>query len=156
MFKFSIETMQIWPRNKWRKCCSLKLDRSLDKILSIKNYYWSSTETRHKLYLSRITKLGFPDLITRISLSICVGFFFSQPWTYIRIILRTVTKWCKVLQKNNPYILWPEIEFALVHHILYRNYCIFTLRILWPRSFLIFIVDELKNFLANVFLKLVY
>ena len=32
-------------------------------------------EVRHKLYLSRITKSGFSDLITRISLSICIGFF---------------------------------------------------------------------------------
>ena len=109
----------------------------------------SNLEARHKLYLSRITKSGFPDLITCISLSICVGFLFSQPNTYIWIILRTVTRWGKVLQKNNPCILWLEAEIALVHHILYRSYCVFTPRVLWPMSFLIFTIDELKNFAAN-------
>ena len=52
-------------------------------------------------------------------------------------------------------IVWPEAVIALVHHILYGSYCVFTPRVLWPRSFLIFIVDELKNFAANIFLKLV-
>ena len=28
-------------------------------------------------------------------------------------------------------------------------------RVLWLRNFLIFIVDEMKNFAANIFLKLV-
>ena len=50
-----------------------------------------NVEARQKLYLSRITKSEIPNLITRISLSICVEVLFSQPWTYIRIILRVVT-----------------------------------------------------------------
>ena len=57
-------------------------------------------------------------------------------------------KWCKALQNNNLCILWPETEFALVHHILSRSYCVFTPRVLWPMSFLIFIVgwiEELCN-----------
>ena len=45
-------------------------------------------------------------------------------------------------------------ENALVHYFLQRNYCIFTLRVSWPMSFLIFIVDELKNFAANNLFKL--
>jgi len=44
------------------------------------------------------------------------------------------------------YIVWPEEEIALVHYSLWRSYYIFTQRVLWPRSFLIFIVDELKSF----------
>ena len=48
-------------------------------------------------------------------------------------------KWCKALQNNNLCILWPETEFALVHHILSRSYCVFTPRFLWPMSFLIII-----------------
>ena len=57
---------------------SLMLERSLDRILSIENYCWNSTEAWHKLYLLIITKLGFSDLIIRISMSICIGFLFSQ------------------------------------------------------------------------------
>ena len=36
-----------------------------------------------------------------------------------------------------------------------RSYYVFAPRVLWPRNFLIFIVGELKNFEANIFLKLV-
>ena len=61
----------------------------------------------------------------------------------------------KVMQSDNTCILWPETEFVLVHRILCRSYCVFTPRVLWPRSFPIFIVDEMKNFAANIFLKLV-
>ena len=50
-------------------------------------------------------------------------------------------------------IVWSEAEIPLVHHSLWRSYCVFTLRILWLRSFLIFIVDELKNFAANNLLQ---
>ena len=39
-----------------------------------------------------------------------------------------------------------------VHYSLWRSYCIFKPRVLWPRSFLIFIVDELKNFSTNYLL----
>ena len=56
---------------------------------------------------------------------------------------------CKALKKNNPCILQLETEIALIHHILYRSYCVFTPRVLWPMNFLIFTVDELKNFAAN-------
>ena len=59
------------------------------------------------------------------------------------------------MQSDNTCILWLETEIALVHHILCGSYYIFAPRILWRRSFLIFIVDELKNFAANTFLKLV-
>ena len=105
----------------------------------MKEVLFIKTRQIQKLYLSRITKSSFPDLITRISLSICVRFLFSQP----------ITKWCKVLQKSNPYMLWPKTKITLVHHILYRSYCVFTLRVLWPMSFLIFIIDKVKNFATN-------
>ena len=52
-----------------KKCCSLKLNRNLDRILSIENYRWSSIEAWYKLYLSRIMKSDFSNVITRISLS---------------------------------------------------------------------------------------
>ena len=53
------------------------------------------------------------------------------------------------------YIVWLETKIILVHLSLCRSYYFFTPGVLWPRSFLIFIVDELKNFAANIFLKLV-
>ena len=130
-------------------CYSLKLDRSLDRIFSIKNYCWNSTEAWHRLYLSRITKSGFPDLITRISLSICVGFSFLTTLDIYKDYFKSRHNGCKALKKNNPCILRLETEIALIHHILYRSYCVFTPRVLWPMNFLIFTVDELKNFATN-------
>ena len=44
------------------------------------------------------------------------------------------------MQSDYTCILWPETKLVLVHHILYRIYCIFTPKVLWLRSFLIFIV----------------
>ena len=45
--------------------------------------------------------------------------------------------------------MWSDVEIPLVHHSLWRSYCVLTLRVLWPRNFLIFIVDKLKNFVVN-------
>ena len=59
----------------------------------------------------------------------------------------------KVMQKNNTCIMWLEAEIALVHHSLCKSYCIIMPTVLWPRNFLIFIVDELKNFAANNLLQ---
>ena len=52
------------------------------------------------------------------------------------------------------YILWLE-TIALVHHILSRSYCVLhqgfcDQRVSWSS-----LLDELKNFTANIFLKLV-
>ena len=140
--------MQIWPRNKWRKCCSLKLNRSLDRILSIKNYCWSSTQAisveNYEIKFSRSDYTHILEYLYRVS-------FFTILYRY-----KDYFKSChKVMQSDNTCILWLETEFALVHHSLYKSYCAFMPRVLWPRSFLIFIVDELKNFAANIFLKLV-
>ena len=138
MFKFSIEAMQIWPRNKWRMCYSLKLDRSLDKILSIENYEirFSKFDCTHILeYLCKVSFLTTLDIY--------------------KDYFKNCHKRCKVMESDNTRILWSETKIALVHHILCRSYYVFTPRVLWPRSFLIFIVDELKNFVVNIFLKLV-
>ena len=55
----------------------------------------------------------------------------------------------KVMQKDNTCIVWPEAKIAPIHYPLCRSYCIFMPKVLWLRSFLIFIVDEQKNFAAN-------
>ena len=110
----------------------LKLDRISTQAVSVENYeirFFRSNYTHILEYLCR--------------------FSFLTILTYIRIILWAVIRWCKVLKMNNPCMLWLETEIALVHHILYRSYCVFMPRVLWPRSFWIFTIDELKNFVAN-------
>ena len=141
--------MQVWPRNKWRKCYSLKLDSNLDRKTSIE----INVEAWHKLYLLRITKLGFPDLVTHIYEYLCKVSFLTTLDIY-KDYFKSCHKRCKVMQSDNICILWPEAKISLTHHSFCRSYCVFTPRVLWPRSFLIFIVDELKNFAVNI-LKLV-
>ena len=115
----------------------LELDRSLTQAVSVENYEIRNFRYDYRHILEYLYRVSFLT-----TLDIYKNYFKSYH------------KWCKVLQKNNPCILWPETEITLYHHILYRSYCIFTPRVLWPRSFLIFIVDELKNFATNIFLKL--
>ena len=143
--------MQLWSRNKWRMCCSLKLDRSLDRILSIKNYCWSSTQVVFvKNYEIRFSRSDYTHILEYL----CRVFSLTTLDIY-KDYFKSRHSGRKVLQKNNSCILWPETEIALVHHIPCRSHCVFTPRVLWPRSFLIFTIDEFKNFAANIFLKLV-
>ena len=143
--------MQVWPRNKERKCYSLKLDKSLNRILSIENYCWSSTQTvsieNYEIRFSRSDYMYTPMYLCRVSflttLDIYKDYFYGPSQSDV--------KCCK----NNTCILWPKAKIDLIHHSLSKSYYIFMQRVLWPRSFPIFIVDELKNFAANIFLKLV-
>ena len=130
-------------------CYSWKLNRSLNRILSIENYCWSSTQAVSvENYEIRFSKSDYTHILEYL----CRVSFF----TILNIYKDYFKSRCKVMQSDNTCILWPETEkIALVHYILCRSYCVFTPRILWPRSFLNFIVDELKNFAANIFLKLV-
>ena len=50
-------------------------------------------------------------------------------------------------------IVWPNAKSGLIHYSLWKCFCVFMPRVLWPKSFLIFIVDELKNFAANNLLQ---
>ena len=99
------------------------------------------TESRHKLFLSRLTKSEIPDLIFNLYLYL------------YRISFLTALSIYKACFKGR-YTWRTHAESDLVHYSLWKSYCIFTPRVLWSRSFLIFIVDELKNFVANNLFKL--
>ena len=133
--------MQIWPRNKWRMCCSLKLDKILDRILSIENCCWSSTQAvfvkNYEIRFFRFDYMYILKYLYRVS--------FLTTLDKYKDYFKSYHKWCKVLQKNNPCILWPETKIALVHHILCKSYCVFTPRVLWPKSFMIFIVGWIEE-----------
>ena len=73
----------------------------------------------------------------------CLGFLFSQPQTYIRIILRAITNdasECNLMQRFFTSILWPEIEFTLVHLSFEEAIVLVHRWVLWPKSFIIFIM----------------
>ena len=97
-------------------------------------------------YLSRITEISFSDMIFGPCLCICVRFIFSQPQTYIRLILKAVTH-------ENTRRTHTKSDRCLI--LSERSYCIFAPQGFVTKCFLNFIVDEMKNFVANIFFKLV-
>ena len=148
MFEFSIEVMQIWLRNKWRMCCLLKFDRNLNRKTSIEIFCWNSTQAvsieNYEIKFSKSDYTHILEYLCKVSFLTTLDIYKDYFKGRHKIVAIIVT--C---------IVWPETEIALIHLSLRRSYYVFTLRVLWPRSFLIFIVDELKNFAANIFLKLV-
>ena len=59
-------------------------------------------------------KIDFSDLISLQSMNRCLGFLFSQPKTYIRIVLRVVT--ADATQCKRFSQAYCELEtYALVH-----------------------------------------
>ena len=111
----------------------LTLDRSSTQAVSVENYeirFSKSDYTHIPMYLSKVFFLT--------TLNIYKDYFKGRH---------------KVMQKDNTCIVWPETKIALVHHSLCRSYCVFMPRVLWPRNFLIFIVNELNNFVAKNLLQ---
>ena len=107
----------------------LKLDRSSTQAVSIENYKIRFSRSNYMHILMYLCRVSFVKTLD---------------------IYKDYFKGCdKVMQKDNTCIVWPEAEIVLDHYSLCRSYCAFTPRVLWLRSFLIFIVDELKNFVAN-------
>ena len=111
----------------------MDLDSSSTEAVSIENY---------KIQISRFD-------FTHIHVYLC-RFSFLTTLDIYNDYFKGRQRWCNLMQSHCACKLWPETKFALVHHIPCRNYCIFAPRVLWPRSFLIFIVDELKNFTTNI------
>ena len=111
----------------------LKFNRSSTQAVSVENYeirFSRSDYTHIPMYLCRVSFLTTLDIYKD---------YFKD--------------YHKVMQKDNTCIVWPEAKIALVHHSLYRSYCVFMSKVLWPRSFLIFIINELKNFAAKNLLQ---
>ena len=116
----------------------LKLDRSSTQAASVENYEIRFSRSNYMHILEYLCRVSFLT-----TLNIYNDYFKSR------------YKWCKGIENIIHAYCDRRQKFALVPHIFYRSYCVFTPRVLWPRSFLIFTVDKLKNFAANIFLKLV-
>ena len=105
----------------------LMLDSNSTEAVSIKNY---------EIQISRFD-------FTHIHVHLCRVSFLTTLDIY-KDYFKGHQMWYKVMQLDEKSLcskLWSlETKFALVHHILSRNYCVFAPRVLWPRSFLIFIV----------------
>ena len=123
-----IKTRQKSRQNPFYQDLMLKLNRRLTQAVSVENY-------EIKLFRSDYT---------HIPIYLCMVSF-----------LTTLNIYKDYFKSRSACIVWPNAKSDLIHHSPWRNYYVFTPRVLWPRSFLIFIVDELKNFATNIFFKLV-
>ena len=122
-----IKARQMSRQNPFHWDLILKLDTSLTQAVSVKNYeikLFRSDYTHIPTYLCGVSFLTILDIYKN---------YFKGRHTSFE---------------------WPNAKSDLVHHFLWRSYCVFMPRVLWPRSFLIFIIDEVKNFAANIFFKL--
>ena len=120
-----IKARQKSRHNLFYRDLMLKLDRSSIQAVSVKTYEIRNSRSDFRPMLVYLYRVSFLT-----TLDIYKTYFKGRHTS-------------KIYAEN-----------ALVHYFLQRNYCIFTLRVSWPMSFLIFIVDELKNFAANNLFKL--
>ena len=97
-------------------------------------------------YLSSFTKFSFSDLIFGLYLCVCIGFLFSQPQTYIWLISEAVTG-------ENTRRTYAKGDRCLI--LFERSYCVFAPQSFVTKCFLIFIIDEMKNFATSIFFQLV-
>ena len=135
-------------KNKWRMCCSLNIGKSLDRILYIENYCYNSTQA---ISVENYEIRFFRSDYMRILEYLCRVYFLTTLDIY-----KDYFKSChKIMQSDNTCILWLETRIALVHHILCTSYRIFTSRVLWPRSFLIFMLMNCRTLQPTFFFKLV-
>ena len=101
----------------------MDLNSSSTKAVSIENYEIQIFiyDFKHiHVYLCRVSFLRILDIYKN----------------YFKVRKR----WCNLMKSHCARKLWLETEFALIHNILSRSYCVFAPRVLWPKSFLIFIV----------------
>ena len=107
----------------------LKINKSSIETVSVENYeirISRSDFTHIHEYLCRVSFLTTLDIYKDYFKGCHMGYNLMQ----------------------SDYIYCDRRHSTLVHHILSRSYCVFTPRVLWPRSFLIFIVgwtEELCN-----------
>ena len=142
LFKSSVKAgHEYLTKKQVKKSYSLKLNKYLDRNSIYQHLRTklnrSSIEAESvEIYEIRISKSDFWPLLT----CMCrVSFLTTQD------IYKAYFKGCHTRR------IYAESD--LVHYSLWRSYCIFMPRVLWPRSFLIFIVDEVKNFVANNLLQ---
>ena len=112
-------------QNPFYRGLMLKLDRS-----------WICRELRNQVFRSDYTHIL--EYLYRISFLKTLDIYKDYFKGRHKVVAIVVT--C---------IVFSEIEIALVHLSLCRSYCVFMPRVLWRRSFLIFIVNELKNLAVN-------
>ena len=114
----------------------MDLNSSSTEVVLIKNY---------KIQIFRYDFTCIYVYLCRVSFLTTLDIYKD----YLRAIkgMQGDATWCKMII----YAYCDRSQFALVHHILSWSYCVFTPRVLWPRSFLIFIVRWTKKLCSQHF-----
>ena len=120
-----IKAQQMSRQNHSYRGLMLKLDTSSTQAVSIENYEIRNSRFDYMHILEYLCRVSF-----LITLDIYKDYFKGHQ---------------KVMQGEYTCIVWSEKKIALVHLSFCRSYCVFTPRVLWPRSFLIFIVGWTKK-----------
>ena len=138
--------MQVCPRIKYEKYCSLKLDSYLDsEHLSRPRAVWilwlesSSTDrVSVEVYKTQIFEYGFHPIRDHMfSLSFLTTLDIYKDYFKDRRMWHKLHKcWAKFCSSK----LWSETEFVLIHLSCEETAVFVHCKVLWPRSFLIFIV----------------
>ena len=133
-------------QNQVKKCCSLKLDRCIYRGLILR----SLTVVSIKDYENQISRFVFntyPCYVFRFSFFITLDIYKD----YFKVRL----SWWNLMQRFYASILWLE-TYAPSSSFSWRSCCICTPSGFVTKEFLdLHRVDELKNFAANILLKLV-
>ena len=110
----------------------MELNNSSTEAVSIKNY---------EIQISRSDFTHIHVYLYRVSF-LTTLFIYKDYFKGPSKVMQSDAIQCKLIVHAK---LWLGIEFALVHHIPCRSYCVFVPRVLYPRSFLIFIVGWVKE-----------
>ena len=108
-----IKTRQIARQIHFYRGLMMKLDSSLTEAVFVENY---------EIQISRFD-------FKHIYVYLCRIFFLTTLDIY-KDYFKGHLRWCNLMQSYCACKLWSKTEFSLVHHILFKSYCVFAPRVL--------------------------
>ena len=150
----SVKTMQVCPRIKWESVVHWNLTTSIYRGLKATEAHGLTASSINRVFV-KVYEVQFFELIFNQSMNVCLDFLFSQPETYIRIILRAIK--CDTSCTRAQFHKCKEsITGNLVCLSSSRSYYVlYTVRFCDQATSWSLSCDELKNFATNILLKLV-
>ena len=132
-----------------KKCCSLKFDRCIYRDLTFNSRPLSieaESIENYEIQISRFVFHAYPSYLHMVSFLTILDIYNN----YFKGRLR----WCNLMQNDYSLKLWPE---TICHSSSFscRSCCVFVPRVVTKEFLDLYCLDELKNFAANIFLKLV-
>ena len=136
-----IKARQISRQNHIYRGLIMKLDSNSTEVISVENY---------EIRISRSNFTHINEYLCKISFLTTLYIYKDYFKGRLKRCKCDATWWKVIVHANCDWIL-----FALVHHILSRSYCIFAPRVCNQGASWSSLLDELTNFAAKIFFKLV-